>query len=104
MKNTKNFKILGIDYYEIPMVTAFILTDKADEISGFESFYRKPKQAISMLDYYIFSGELKVKLLIETIKKEIRDPQFIETFLELALPKVNPQKRDEYEAKIRDFF
>jgi nicotinic acid phosphoribosyltransferase len=52
----KQFKILSTDFYQIPMVLAYIEADIADQITGFESFYRHTKKEITKNNFYIFSG------------------------------------------------
>lgn len=96
--------ILSTDFYQLPMVLAYILSGKAEETTGFESFYRHPKKEVNEKGYYYFSGEKAVKLFIEQIREEIKEGTFVETFIKLIMPKVRKEKRKEYTEKVRDFF
>lgn len=99
----KKFKLLSTDFYQIPMALAYILTDKGDETTGFESFYRRPKKEVNTKPFYIFSGKENIDKLMSTVREELEDPEFVETFLGLIMPKVNAEKRKEFEIIVRDF-
>jgi len=98
-----NFKTLQTDFYQISMAFAYVLSNKANVTTGFEGFVRNVKAAVNPnRDFYIFSGEQEVKDYIETVKKEIRDPQFIETFIELIEPKITAKNKEDLIQEFRE--
>ena len=90
----KNFTTLNTDYYQLSMIAAYIVNDKANDITGFEGFIRHIKSAVnpSKQQFYIFDGEKQIHEYMKIVKKEIEDPEFIETFLALIIPKVTADK------------
>lgn len=90
----KNFTTLHTDFYQLSMIAAYIVNDKANDITGFEGFIRHIKSAVnpSKDQFYIFAGETEIHEYMDTVKREIEDPEFIETFLELIMPKVTADK------------
>ncbi len=93
----KNFTTLNTDYYQLSMAMAYIMNDKANEITGFEGFIRHIKPAVnpSKDQFYIFDGETEIIEFIETLRKEIRDPEFKETFIALIEPKITAPNKAE---------
>ena len=99
----KKFRLLCSDFYQLSMVVAYLLLDQHNDKAGFEAFYRRPNPKInSKDDKYIFYGGYLVRELVRDIKKELEDPELIETFISMVKPKLPVDKADEYEAKIRE--
>jgi len=89
----KIFKAFETDFYQLSMIAAYIVNDKANDITGFEGFIRHIKPAVnSFSQFYIFDGETEIHEYMSIIKKEFEDPEFIETFLTLVMPKVTANK------------
>jgi len=98
-----HFQLLKTDFYQLSMVVAYILLDQADEIAGFEAFYRKVNPKINPNDdFYIFGGNYKVKTLIKDVRKELENPNLLEIFLDLVKPKFPKNRVAEYERRIRE--
>lgn len=101
----KEFRLLKNDFYQLNGVLGYILSEKAMNICGFEAFVRKISTDVTNKNRYIFSGEKDVKKFIKTIKKELKDPEFIRTFTFLVISKIkDPILRSIYSIKINDFF
>jgi|GEM_PF-3465552 len=93
----KNFQTLNTDYYQISMVMAYIMNDKANEITGFEGFVRHIKSAVNptQKQFYIFDGEKEIHEFIKTVREELKYPEFKNTFIELVQPKITAPNKDE---------
>jgi nicotinic acid phosphoribosyltransferase len=90
------FKIFNTDYYQFTMSLAYLIADKANETTGFESFVRniKPKARVDLThDIYIFQGNKDLSRFIHSVKKEIQDPSFFEKFWAIVEPSVPVEKR-----------
>lgn len=98
----KSFKLFNTDYYQLSMVLAYILNDKANEQTAFEAFYRRSKNNLSNGFAYIFSGEVEVRELMQTYQDEVQDPEFLETFLGLIMKMVPENRRSDVETEIRE--
>ena len=98
----KKFRLLCSDNYQLSMGVAYLLLDQHNDKAGFEAFYRRPNPKInSKDDKYIFYGGYLVRELIRDVKRELEDPELIETFISIIKPKLPVDKADAYEAKIR---
>jgi nicotinic acid phosphoribosyltransferase len=85
----KEYKLFDTDYYQISMVYAFIMDDKANIQTGYEGFVRNIKTPINPKNtYYKFSGEKEVKEYIERIKIELQNPIIKEIFISLLSKKI----------------
>ena len=99
----KKFRLLQSDFYQLSMGVAYLLLDQHNDKVGFEAFYRRPNPKInSKDDKYIFYGGYLIRELIRDVKRELEDPQLIETFITMIKPKLPVDRADEYEAKIRE--
>lgn len=94
--------LITTDFYQISMVAAYILCDIAEEITGFESFYRHPKEEIGHV--YYFKGEKEINSFINNLKEDLKDKSFINTFIKLVKDKFPKDKQELYCTKIRTFF
>lgn len=99
-----DFVALNTDYYQLSMAMAYIMNDKANEITGFEGFIRHIKSAVnpSKNQFYIFDGETQIIEYIETLRKEIKDPEFKEVFIRLIEPKITAPNKAEIIAEFRE--
>ena len=92
----KNFISLNTDFYQISMAMAYIMDNKANEITGFEGFIRHIKATVNpKKDFYIFDGADEVAEFITTLREEIRHPEFKETFWKLIEPKITSKNKDQ---------
>jgi len=100
----KNYRLLQTDYYQIPMVFAFVLLNKANERTGYEGFYRHVKHAVNPnMDFYVFDGETEVHEYIKTIKKELKNKsKFIEKMWFYLKNKVDNKFKDEFFEKAQN--
>ena len=90
----KDFNTLHTDFYQLSMTAAYIINDKANEITGFEGFVRHIKHTVNSEEiFYIFDGEIEIIEYMDKVKSEIYDPEFLETFIELIIPKVTADKQ-----------
>lgn len=90
MFKNMNFEFLTTDFYQISMVFAFIMLDKANQETGYEGFVRNVKKEINeKQDFYIFSGEKQIVQYMEKIKEEIKNPLLVENFIEKLKGKVD---------------
>lgn len=96
------FRLLETDYYQLSMVTAYILLDQANDRAGFEAFFRRMNPNITSDDFYYFGGHFEVINFINQIKKELQDPEFINVFLKLVIPKLPQDRVEEYEKSLRE--
>ena len=91
----KNFETLNTDFYQISMAMAYIMDDKANETTGFEGFIRHIKTAVNPNEnFYIFDGADDIERFINTVKTEIVDPEFKETFWSLIEPKITADDKE----------
>ena len=98
----KNFKFLNTDFYQISMGFAYVVEGLNKQKTGFEGFVRHVKPVINPnKNFYIFDGEIQVKEYMETIRKELRDPDLCNTIVELVSPKITAKNKDELIAKFR---
>ena len=99
----KNFRSLNTDFYQLSMCVAYVLTDSANDKCGFEAFYRRTNKFINPDDdFYYFSGAKEVIELMEMTKRELQDPEYLETFIELVKDKLPKDRKDLYIKLIRD--
>lgn len=80
----RKFKLFTTDFYQISMTIAYILSGKANVLTGFESFYRHPKKEVNSEPFYFFSGEKEVHELMAKIREELKDPNLVEGLLVFA--------------------
>jgi nicotinate phosphoribosyltransferase len=86
-------KIFQTDYYQFTMSLAYLVSGKANEITGFESFFRHIKKEVNpFTDFYIFSGQEELVRFIESVKQEIQDPNFFDSFWDIV-KKTIPEDR-----------
>jgi len=99
----KYYKILDTDFYQITMSAAYLYNGIANRRTGFEGFIRNIKSKVNPSNdqFYIFDGETEIREYIETIKKEIKDPYFIDTFIELVEPAITSPNKLEIVKKIK---
>ena len=97
-------KILTTDYYQLSMVIAYIILDKAETQTGFECFFRAPKAEVTNNNYYNFAGEQEVHKYIDKVKEELRNKTFITSFINVVADKLDPNRKEEYIRKIKNFF
>lgn len=95
-------KLLDTDFYQLSIVLAYIISNKANDIAGFECFYRHPKQELENVCY--FKGEKEIHSFMSGIKKEIESKSFVNDFVRLITPKIRIEKREEYIRLVREFF
>ncbi len=99
----KNFKFLRTDFYQISMGFAYIVAGLNTQKTGFEGFVRHVKAATNPnKNFYIFDGETEVREYMEAIRAELRDPELVETFIELVAPKITAPNKDELIQKFRE--
>lgn len=98
-------QILHTDFYQITMSFAYLVSNKANEKTGFEAFVRHIKPEINKnKDFYIFSGEKEIVEFMEQVKKDIKSLEFIERFKKMILPKINIKVRNKYSDIIDEAF
>jgi len=95
-------KIFDTDYYQFTMSLAYLVADKANETTGFESFVRhiKPKVNTSG-DFYIFSGENEVENFIKSVKEEIKDSTFFDKFWQIVKGSIEEDRQAEIYTKAK---
>lgn len=99
----KNFKFLQTDFYQISMGFAYVVAGLNTQKTGFEGFVRHVKPVINPnKNFYIFDGETQVREYIDTIRTELKDPELVETFIELIEPKITAPNKAELIQKFRD--
>ena len=99
----KKFRLLSTDQYQLTMGAAYLLLDQHNDKVGFEAFYRRANPKMNADDdRYIFDGGTQVRDLLNVVREELEDPELIETFLTMVKPGFPEDKRDEYEATIRE--
>jgi nicotinate phosphoribosyltransferase len=92
----KNFKLLNTDFYQISMGFAYVVEGINKQTTGFEGFIRHIKAVVNPnADFYVFDGETEVKEYIETIRNELKDPELVDSFIELIEPKITAPNKDE---------
>jgi nicotinate phosphoribosyltransferase len=87
--------ILQTDFYQFTMAYAYLLTNKANQITGFESFIRKIKPEITNNNFYIFNAEEEVSYFINIVKKEINKPSFFDSFWNIIKDKIDMSTYDQ---------
>ena len=98
----KNFTFLNTDFYQISMAFAYVVEGLNTQKTGFEGFVRHVKPVINPnKNFYIFDGEAKVKEYMETVRKELRDPELCETIIALVSPKITAPNKDELIERFR---
>jgi len=69
------------DFYQFTMSYAYIMSGKASETTGFESFFRHKKEDVSgKNNFVIFQGEKEVKIYMQQVKKAFETEFFFATF------------------------
>lgn len=96
----KTFSLFNTDFYQVSMMLAYIVRGIANENTGFEAFTRRINTKVTDKSGYRFGGESDVKHFMTNIREEIGDPELLETFLALVMPKVKVNKEN-VEAKVR---
>jgi len=82
---------------------AYIVEGINTQTTGFEGFVRNVKPTINPNGtFYIFDGADEVTEYIETIREELKDPELVETFIELIKPKITASNKDELIQTFRD--
>jgi len=85
---------LQTDFYQFTMSYAYLMAGKAHEITGFESFIRNVKPAITNEEpYYIFKGENDIKQFMIQLNEDINSPFFFDTFWDYLYPKFKEEKK-----------
>jgi len=84
--------ILHTDFYQFTMSFAYLMTGYAGEITGFESFIRNVKPAITNKDFYLFYGENEVHEFMAIVKEEINKEDFFDRFWSYIEPKFKEDK------------
>ena len=85
------FNLLKTDFYQLTMVTAYILSDRANDETGFECYIRRVKPVTNPKEnFYYFEQEDYLRSYIEVIKESapMKDHVF-GLFWELKRHKVN---------------
>jgi len=91
----KHYRLLDTDFYQLSMVFAFVMLDKANEQTGYEGFYRHTKHVVNPNgNFYIFSGESYVHDYITTIRKELKDKNIFNIIWNYLDGKVNPELKE----------
>ena len=89
--------IFNTDYYQFTMAIAYLITGKANETTGFESFVRHIKKEVNPArNAYIFSGEKEVISFIEKVKEEIKREDFFNRFWNIVERSINEDKKEEF--------
>lgn len=99
----KKFQFLSTDFYQVAMGFAYVVEGLNTQFTGFEGFVRHVKKVTNPNEnFYIFSGEQEVHDFMATIKEELKDPELVETIVELVSPKLNDSNRVELIKRFRD--
>lgn len=73
--------VFDTDFYQLTMSYANLMLGFANEVTGFESFFRHIKPEIAGdSEYYIFSGEQEVHDFMAIVKDEFNSPDFFDRF------------------------
>jgi nicotinic acid phosphoribosyltransferase len=75
---------------------AYVIEGINKQTTGFEGFMRHTKTAVNPNeDFYIFDGADEVNEFIAKVREELKDPELVETFIELIEPKITAPNKDE---------
>lgn len=78
------------DYYQFTMSYAHLMTEKAYEVTGFESFYRHIRPEVAGdSEYVIFDGEKEVHIFMAKVKEAFMSKDFFDQFWNFISPKLN---------------
>lgn len=90
----KTFASFNTDYYQFTMCIAYLYANKANETTGFESFFRHIKEEVNPeKTHYIFSGEKQIHEFMAQVKKEIKDPLYFDSFWNIVSQSIEDKKR-----------
>lgn len=85
---------LETDFYQITMLYAYLMSGKANEVTGFESFIRHIKPEIAgKNEFYIFDGEQDVHDFMRRVKEEFDSNTFFDKFWKIFSTKINNPKK-----------
>lgn len=114
-KNLADLKKLGNDYrfllcadmYQLTMSAVYFAENRESEEVVFECFVRGIKTEVNNKgDFYYFSGEKVINKMMNKIKEIfLNDEQrnaFVESFLEMVIPKVAENKKNIVEKAVRE--
>jgi len=95
MKNTTQLTTsLQTDFYQFTMAYAYLVSGKANQTTGFESFIRHIKPAVADdNNFYIFKGEQGVHDFMKIVKDEFNSPDFFDKFWEIFEPKFKERNK-----------
>eukprot|EP00698_Gefionella_okellyi_P003724 TRINITY_DN1346_c0_g1_i4.p1 TRINITY_DN1346_c0_g1~~TRINITY_DN1346_c0_g1_i4.p1 ORF type:complete len:337 (-),score=55.97 TRINITY_DN1346_c0_g1_i4:566-1576(-) len=97
-----NPRLLQTDFYQLTMVTAYIVEDMANDTAGFEAFYRHVKPKVAPHDNsYIFDGGYEITVLFDEIRKELADHGLLEVFIRAIEPRIPEETRQATLAALR---
>lgn len=92
----KNYNFLNTDFYQISMGFAYVIEGINKQTTGFEGFMRHIKTSVNPKEnFYIFDGADEVNEFIAKVREELKDPELVETFIELIEPKITASNKDE---------
>lgn len=95
----KTFALFNTDFYQLSMMLGYILSDIATERTGFEAFTRKLNPKVTDRNAYRFAGQGDLIQYIKQIQTELQDPELLDTFLKIVIPKV-PEHQDVIALKV----
>ena len=73
------FAPLLTDYYQLTMSVAYLYSDTAKDLTGFESFVRTIRKDINPnKSNYIFKGENEINVFMAKVREDIKNPLFFE--------------------------
>lgn len=100
MKNTTlHTTSLHTDFYQLTMSYAYLMSGKASETTGFESFVRHIKPEIAGGSYYyVFNGEENVKEFMARVEREFNSSDFFDKFWAMFSTKITTQEQGKLEA------
>lgn len=99
----KEFEFLKTDFYQLNMCLVYILTDTANDKTGFEAYFRRINSNINPTDnFYYFGGGNELIEFMDIVKKEIRDPEFIDSYISILEDKLPKDKKELYIRLLRE--
>ncbi len=79
------FAPLLTDYYQLTMSIAYLYSDTAKDLTGFESFVRTIRKDINPnKSNYIFKGENEINVFMAKVREDIKNPIFFEEFWKIV--------------------
>jgi len=84
------FELFKTDFYQLSMTTAYILSNHANDLTGFECFVRRVKKQTNPTEqYYLFQQKELVDNAMECIRKELAEPKLFYVFWEIIKHKTD---------------